>query len=96
MAPAGGDWPVGPAEPQPQVSPAHQARLRQGNFLIKDENRGPSSSPVENWRTGMKRDNSLSKKQELSFTGNKYTGVNPTCSLGRNDCPGNLEGHQDA
>lgn len=48
-------WPVGPTEPWPQVSPAHQARLRQGNFLTKDENRGPSTG----WRTGMKRDNKV-------------------------------------
>lgn len=55
VAPAGGDWSVGPAEPWPQVNPAHQARLRQGNFLMKDENRGPSMG----WRTGMKRDNKV-------------------------------------
>lgn len=30
VAPDGGDWSVGPAEPWPQVNPAHQARLRQG------------------------------------------------------------------
>lgn len=55
VAPVGGDWSVGPAEPWPQGNPTHQARLRQGNFLMKDENQGPSTG----WGTGMKRDNKV-------------------------------------
>lgn len=35
------DWSGGPAEPWPWVIPAHQARLRWGGSLMKDENQGP-------------------------------------------------------